>query len=56
MKATRREWIGVALMAAGLAFLAATLKGTADSAHNAWQAGTLAAYAGGAAMMRSHQS
>ena len=27
---SRREWIGVALMAAGLAFLAATLKGTAD--------------------------
>jgi drug/metabolite transporter (DMT)-like permease len=30
---TRREWIGVALTAAGLAFLAATLEGTADSAH-----------------------
>jgi len=30
---TRREWIGVALTAAGLAFLAATLDGTADSAH-----------------------
>ena len=30
---TRREWIGVALTAAGLAFLAATLEGTGDSAH-----------------------
>jgi hypothetical protein len=29
---TRREWIGVALTAAGLAFLAATLGGTASSA------------------------
>src|SRR3954469_20977844 len=33
-RVTRREWIGVALTAAGLAFLAATLEGTADSAHN----------------------
>ncbi len=30
---SRREWIGVALTAAGLAFLAATLEGTTDSAH-----------------------
>ena len=30
---TRREWIGVALTASGLAFLAATLGDTADSAH-----------------------
>jgi multidrug transporter EmrE-like cation transporter len=30
---SRREWIGVALTAAGLTFLAATLGGTADSAH-----------------------
>ncbi len=30
---TRREWIGVGLTAAGLAFLAATLEGTTDSAH-----------------------
>jgi multidrug transporter EmrE-like cation transporter len=48
---TRREWIGVALMAAGLAFLAATLKGTADSAHNDWGAWTLTFYAGGAAVI-----
>jgi multidrug transporter EmrE-like cation transporter len=45
---SRREWIGVALMAAGLAFLAATLKGTAGEAHNDWQVGTLMVYAGGA--------
>ena len=30
---TRRDWIGVGLTAAGLAFLAATLHGTASSAH-----------------------
>jgi drug/metabolite transporter (DMT)-like permease len=38
---TRREWIGVALTAAGLAFLAATLDGAGDSAHNDWDALTL---------------
>lgn len=48
---SRREWIGVALMAAGLAFLAATLKGTADSAHNEWDVATLAIYAGGATVV-----
>jgi multidrug transporter EmrE-like cation transporter len=31
---TRREWIGVGLTAAGLAFLAATLEGTVDEAHS----------------------
>src|SRR3954447_10783031 len=31
---TRREWIGVALAAAGLAFLAATLEGAGNSAHS----------------------
>ena len=45
-RVTRREWIGVALTAAGLAFLAATMSGTGDSAHSAYDAGTLAAYAG----------
>src|SRR5205085_1191451 len=39
---TRREWIGVALTAAGLATLAATLHGTGDSAHNDWEASRLA--------------
>lgn len=43
---TRREWIGVALTAAGLAFLAATLDGTADSAHADYATGTLAGYVG----------
>jgi multidrug transporter EmrE-like cation transporter len=33
---TRREWIGVALTAAGLAFLAATLEGTTDAAHHSY--------------------
>jgi drug/metabolite transporter (DMT)-like permease len=41
---TRREWIGVALTAAGLAFLAATLDGAASDAHNDYGAGTLAVY------------
>ena len=35
---TRREWIGVALTASGLAFLALTLEGTADSAHHEYEA------------------
>jgi drug/metabolite transporter (DMT)-like permease len=43
---TRREWIGVALTAAGLAFLAATLEGTADSAHNDYEPTSLIVYAG----------
>jgi hypothetical protein len=41
---TRREWIGVALTALGLAILAATLGDTGDSKHAAWEAGTLIAY------------
>lgn len=43
---TRREWIGVALTAMGLAFLAATLSGAGDEAHNDYGAGTLAGYVG----------
>jgi hypothetical protein len=43
---TRREWIGVALMAAGLAFLAATLSGDARSAHSHYDPTTLAIYVG----------
>jgi drug/metabolite transporter (DMT)-like permease len=42
---TRREWIGVALTAAGLAFLAATLEGTGDSAHAEYGSWALLAYA-----------
>ena len=47
---SRREWIGVGLMALGLAFLAATLGDTAESAHNDWASGTLALYVGAAAL------
>ncbi|HET6550037.1 MAG TPA: hypothetical protein VFG79_16350, partial [Solirubrobacter sp.] len=39
---TRREWIGVGLTAAGLAFLAATLQNTTDSAHADYDGVTLA--------------
>lgn len=52
-RVTRREWIGVALTAAGLAFLAATLEGAGDSAHNHYSPGTIAIYvsvAGGAGL------
>jgi multidrug transporter EmrE-like cation transporter len=48
---TRREWIGVALTAAGLAFLAATLGDTAKDAHSDYAVATLVAYAGGAAAL-----
>jgi hypothetical protein len=44
LKVTRREWIGVALAAAGLAFLAATLEGAADDANADYTALTIAAY------------
>jgi drug/metabolite transporter (DMT)-like permease len=43
-RVTRREWIGVALAAAGLAFLAATLDGDADSAHSSYDTATLVAF------------
>jgi hypothetical protein len=39
---TRREWIGVALTATGLAVLAATLGGDAGGAHSHYAPGTLA--------------
>jgi hypothetical protein len=48
---TRREWIGVALTALGLAFLAATLSGTGKEAHSDYEASTLAAYAGAASVL-----
>ena len=48
---TRREWVGVVLTAAGLAFLAATLEGAADSAHNDWTTPTLAGYVGGLSLL-----
>ena len=48
---TRREWIGVALTAVGLAFLAATLEGAGDSAHSEYTTATLVLYVGGAAAL-----
>jgi hypothetical protein len=48
---TRREWIGVALTAAGLAFLAATLDGEGHSAHSHYHAPTLAIYVGGVSLI-----
>ena len=48
---TQREWIGVALTATGLAFLAATLDGGADSAHSSYEGPTLALYVGVAAAL-----
>src|SRR3954465_5418764 len=45
-RVTRREWIGVALTAAGLAVLAATMSGTGDDSHNDYTTATLIAYAG----------
>jgi hypothetical protein len=44
IEVTRREWIGVTLMAAGLAALAATLDGDARSAHSHYAASTLTVY------------
>jgi len=41
---TRREWIGVGLAAAGLAFLAATLDGAAGEAHSGFQTSRLLAF------------
>lgn len=41
---TRREWIGVALAALGLAFLAATLEGAGAEAHSGYEAPVLATY------------
>jgi hypothetical protein len=44
---TRREWIGVGLAALGLAFLAATLGSTGDSAHSAYELNRLVPWVGG---------
>ncbi len=44
MTVTRREWIGVALAAVGLAFLAATLGNTGDSARSDYDALTIGVY------------
>ena len=47
-KITRREWLGVALTAAGLAFLAATLGDVGESAFSSFDVGTLVLYVGAA--------
>jgi hypothetical protein len=47
---TRREWVGVGLTAAGLAFLAGTLGDTGDSKHSDYEALTLTLYVGGLAL------
>lgn len=47
---SRREWIGVALTALGLAFLAATLGETGDDKHSDYATATLAIYVGGLAL------
>jgi uncharacterized membrane protein len=43
---TQREWIGVGMTAVGLAFLAATVGNTGDSAHADFAPATLATYIG----------
>jgi len=43
---SRREWIGVALAALGLAFLASTLDGGAGEAHSDYESATLAIFVG----------
>ena len=44
IEVSRREWVGVAMAAAGLAALAATLGGGARTAHSHYPPGTLAIY------------
>lgn len=46
---TQREWLGVAMTAVGLAFLAATVGNTGDSAHSDFTSATLAIFVGGLA-------
>src|ERR671930_2173690 len=48
---TRREWIGVALAALGLAFLAATLSGTGSEAHSDYQVARLVPWIAGVAAL-----
>lgn len=50
-RVTRREWIGVAMTAAGLAFLAATMEGSADSRHSDYQTLVLTAYGSGCLLL-----
>ena len=46
LQVSRREWIGVAMAALGLALLAATVSGTATSAHSEASTSTVLAYVG----------
>jgi hypothetical protein len=48
-----REWIGVALAALGLAFLAATLEGTGDEAHSNYESARLVAWITGVSCLAS---
>jgi hypothetical protein len=47
LSVSRREWLGVALTAAGLAILAATLGNSGDSRHSDYAGLTLVAFVGG---------
>ena len=51
LEVSRREWLGVAAAALGLAFLAATLGSTARNAHNHYHPLFLGAYVGGLALL-----
>jgi hypothetical protein len=46
LSVSRRDWIGVAITAGGLALLAATLGNAGDSAHRDFETGTLVVYVG----------
>src|SRR5881392_1057960 len=46
-RVTRREWIGVALAALGLAFLSATIGGTGDNAYSSYSLARLWPWVGG---------
>jgi hypothetical protein len=48
---TRREWIGVALAALGLAFLAATLEGAGRDAHSSYETARLVPWIAGLALL-----
>jgi drug/metabolite transporter (DMT)-like permease len=46
IRVTRREWLGVGAAAVGLAILAATVGGAADSAHDDYSTATILTYVG----------
>jgi hypothetical protein len=51
LSVSRREWIGVALTAAGLAILAATLGDSGDSKHSDYEGVTMLLYVGGLSLL-----